>query len=188
MRPGIRLLKSALLLCAVLAASRAEAHRLEADYRVLPGRKVQVESWFDITGDPARGARVQVLRPGGQALAEGLTDDNGIFVFSFHDPETLQVSVYAGMGHRAEVVIPEAELKHAGGNVAGADEGAAAGSATAPGPRVERTSTTTLKDVVTGVGILLGLAAFVLSVRNARQLRQLRRQPPTQETRYRAAP
>ena len=173
MRPGIRLLKPALLLCAVLASSRAEAHRLEADYRVLPGQKVQVESWFDITGDPARGARVQVLRPGGQALAEGVTDDNGIFIFSFHDPETLTVSVYAGMGHRAEVVIPEAELKHTAGATAGADEGAA-GSATDPLPRVERTSTTTLKDVVTGVGFLLALAAFVLSVRNARQLRQLR--------------
>src|SRR5262249_49850779 len=57
MRPGIALLKPGLLLSAVLgtllAAGRAEAHRLEADYTVLPGRKVQVESWFDITGDPA---------------------------------------------------------------------------------------------------------------------------------------
>ena len=43
----------------------AYAHRLEADYRVLPGGQVEVEAWFDLTRDSPRGARVQVLRPDG---------------------------------------------------------------------------------------------------------------------------
>ena len=41
-------------------------------------------------------------------------------------------------------------------------------------PRADRSSQVSIKDVLVGVGFLLSVAAFVLSLRNARQLRTLR--------------
>ena len=58
MRRRYGALTSLALAAALLAAGAAHAHRLEAEYRVLPDHKVQVESWFDLGGDSPRGARV----------------------------------------------------------------------------------------------------------------------------------
>ena len=70
--PLTRLAALALLLA---APGQARAHRLEAEYRVLPGNKVQVESWFDLTGDSPRGAQVKVYRADGQLLTDGKLDE-----------------------------------------------------------------------------------------------------------------
>jgi hypothetical protein len=168
-------------LAAMLAtAGDARAHRLEADYRVLPGRRVQMESWVDLTGESPRGAAVQVYRPAGQLLTEGRLNDKGIFVFSYTQAERLKVVVSAGAGHRKELEIPEAELAR------GATDSQAQGTIAAtaeqpdpdPAPLADRSSRVSLKDVLMGVGFLLALAAFALSVRNARRLNELKRTKP----------
>lgn len=155
------------LLACVASAGALHAHRLEVDFHVLPDRRVQIESWFDLTGDSPRGARVQVFRPDGQLLTEGLLNDEGIFVFAFHDAETLRVVVSAGAGHRAELTISPAELTRM-------PTTAVDPKAPSPAPLVDRSPRVSFKDVLTGVGFLLALAAFVLSLRNARQLRALK--------------
>ncbi len=93
----LRLLLAPLLLLA--CARPAFAHRLEAEYRVLPDKRIEIESWFDLTGDSPRGAKVQVTRPDGSVLVEGKLDARGMFVFPFDKAETLKVFVDAGMGH-----------------------------------------------------------------------------------------
>jgi hypothetical protein len=160
----------------LVAADDARAHRLEADYRVLPGRRVQVESWFDLTGESPKGAAVRVYRPAGQLLTEGQLSDKGVFVFSYSQPERLKVVVSAGAGHRKEIEIPEAELaRGATDSQAPASSARAKPLDTEPAPLVDRSTRLALKDVLMGVGFLLALAAFALSVRNARKLEELNR-------------
>jgi nickel transport protein len=168
------------LLLAVLgllwAATPAQAHRLDADYRVRPDGQVQVESWFDVGGKAPAGATVQVFRANGAALTEGSLDEQGVFVFAPKEAEDLKVVVSAGAGHRAEFVVPGTKLQQATPAESSKPGGAAvAGPSPAPTPMIAHTSQLAVKDVVTGFAFLLGLAAFVLSLRNMRQLREMKR-------------
>jgi nickel transport protein len=161
----------------LLVPRPALAHRLEAECHVLPDRKVQVEAWFDLGGVP-KGAQVQVFRAGGQVLTEGQLDRQGLFVFSYAEAEPLKVVVNAGAGHRKEVEVSAEELQQ--GSPGQPSPGTVADKPTPPVPLSDHTPKVSIKDVLIGVGFLLALAAFVLSLRNARQLRKLRqaRQEP----------
>jgi len=177
---GVTLPPPALLLLAVFgvlwAASPAHAHRLEADYRVRPDGQVQVESWFDVGGKAPAGAKVQVLRPNGDVLAEGALSGDGVFVFEPKHAADLKVVVTAGGGHRAEIDIPAAALSQAPAAPAGS-----AGPAPPPRPLIDHSFQIPYREIVAGFGFLLGLAAFVLSLRNMRQLQELKR---AQEARH----
>lgn len=166
------LTRLAVLVLLLAAPGPARAHRLEAEYRVLPGNKVQVESWFDLTGDSPKGAQVRVYRADGQLLTDGKLDEQGLFVFSYQEPESLRVVVSAGAGHQKELMIPARALG-ADGTAAAPKE--APGMSNPPEPFADRGARVSVKDVLAGVGFLLALAAFVLSVRNARDLRRLQR-------------
>jgi hypothetical protein len=176
-----------LVLVAMLASPRqARAHRLDAKYDVLPGQKVQVEGWYDLTGDSAVGARVQVFRGADELVAEGKLNDQGLFVFEFARAEALRVVVDAGAGHRKELRLAAEALQQ---SPAADRKRPTLPRPTANGPpgdnnlppqvnalpRADRSSQVSFKDVLIGVGFLLALAAFVLSLRNARHLRELRR-------------
>ncbi|MBV9123760.1 MAG: hypothetical protein JO112_10420, partial [Planctomycetes bacterium] len=167
------------LVLVLLGAGTARAHRLNAQAFVLPDQKVQIESWFS-NNDVPHGAQVQVFRPDGQLLTEGTLNDQGIFVFSYERPEALRVVVSAGAGHRKELVIPEADLVRTAAAQAPASSstGQADSPEVHPVPLADRSSGISIKDVLVGVGFLLALAAFVLSLRNARQLRKFREEMP----------
>src|SRR5438552_13610699 len=96
-----------ILLC---MAGEARAHRLNAEYRLLPGKRVQIESWFDSTGESPKRATVQVYRPDGQLLIEDKLNEKGTFTFPCEDAGPLRVVVLAGQGHRKELIIPASEL------------------------------------------------------------------------------
>jgi nickel transport protein len=168
------------LLAAVVALfvthSDARAHRLNAQAFLLPDKRVQVESWFS-TGEVPRGASVEVLDQKQQLLTSGQLNDKGIFVFSYAKPEPLTVVVAAGAGHRAEVSITSQELAQAArsqpkGDSMGASRTAATSSEAIP--IGVHDSGVPIKDMLIGVSFLLALAAFVLSWRNARKLKNLK--------------
>jgi cobalt/nickel transport system permease protein len=168
---AVALLLAPLALFAVPGA--AHAHRLEADYRVLPDKRVQVESWFDITGDSPQGAKVVVYHADGSVLTEGQIDAKGMFVFSFDKAEQLRVIVDAGQGHGKELHIPASALAKAAPS---SDEETNSGTEATPQPFANRSSQVSLRDVLIGVGFILALGAFVLSVWNTILLLELRRQ------------
>jgi hypothetical protein len=128
---------------------------------VLPGRKVQVEAWFE-TGDAPYGAKVRVYRADGSPLFPdpGQLDKDGAYVFPYEKAERLKVVISAGEGHRKELTIPAAEL-----SAPTAEET----------PARDHTPEFPVKDLLLGITFLLALAAFVLSLRNARRLRELPR-------------
>jgi hypothetical protein len=129
----------------------AWGHRLEGDAQAKKVQKVKIESWFDLGGVPS-GARLQVFRKSdGQLLLERTLDENGRLTF-FADWEPLHLVISAGDGHQKEIDIqPEADV-------------------TSPLPDADRSTRVGIKDILTGVGFLLALAAFVLSVRNHRRI------------------
>ena len=98
------------ILAILSLCSPARAHRLEAEYHILPGHRVSVESWFDLTGDSPVGASVVVYKAGGDVLTSGQLDDKGRFVFAYAHSEPLRIVVSAGAGHRKELHIAAAEL------------------------------------------------------------------------------
>jgi hypothetical protein len=86
---------------------------MDAQCFVRPFWRVQVEAWYE-TGDPPRGARVQVFHADGSLLTEGLLDTNGVFIFSYEAAENLNV-VVSSAGHRAEVNLSSETLaRHIG--------------------------------------------------------------------------
>jgi hypothetical protein len=137
---------------------------------------IQVESWFS-SGDAANGAKVQVFDAQGQLLAEGQLNVQGVFVFPYGDADPARVVISAGAGHRKEVSISAQALARAvAAAVPNKDSPARTNEVPfAPVPVAERDSGVPVKDVLVGVGFLLALAAFLLSLRNARKLRALAR-------------
>ncbi len=158
------------LAAGLVCCGTAQAHRLEAEYRVLPGKKVQVECWFDLTGDAPVGAEVQVFLPNQSLLTRGTADAKGVFVFPYEEAADLTIVINAGAGHRKELAVPKAALLQ--GSQSAEADGHPAGEASTW--HADRTSKVEVKDILTGLALLLALAAFVLSLRNARALRELR--------------
>jgi hypothetical protein len=174
MRHFLSLRRPALLLAllATLTLCReARAHKLEGEYRVLPGGKVRVESWFE-TGEPPRRAEVRIERPDGTPLfpEPGTMDEKGVYVFSYEKAERLRIVVLAGEGHRKELVISASELANPGTPPPGSER-------REEEPVRQRRYEIPFVQLLLGVTFLLALAAFVLGVRNARQLAELRRDP-----------
>jgi cobalt/nickel transport system permease protein len=157
------LAKAPTLLLAVAAllttATPVWAHRLEAEYRVLPDRRIQIESWFE-TGDSPQNATVKVFNAEGALLLEGKLDGKGLFVFPLEKVQDLRVEVYAGAGHQAELKMSQKEL-----------ESRLAGQT----PFADRSKGVNSRDVLAGISLLLAAGAFLLGLRNARRLRQLER-------------
>jgi hypothetical protein len=150
-----------LALASMLIPAAARAHKLEGEFKVAPAeKKVRVETWFDLTGDAPKDAKVKVLRADGTVLTEGKTDADGRFTFTYEQPEPLRVVVTADDGHRCELRITEKAF--------------GVGAVGAVDDRPVPPTGVTLRDVVAGVALLLAAAAFVMSWRNARRLRELK--------------
>ncbi len=149
----------------LLSAGPLWAHRLDAAYTLLPDGRIEIESWFE-TGDTPPEARVQVYHQGDKLLTEGTLDAAGKYVFKPERGELLRVVINAGAGHRKEFSIPGNQGQPAGGAI---DR-----STAEPAPRVGRRSyEVPYKDVLTGIGFVLAVAAFFLSLRNARALKAI---------------
>jgi hypothetical protein len=119
---------------------------------VLPGNRVRVESFYS-TRDPAVEAIVRVYRPSGELLlSAGVTDEHGIYEFTWAKPEDLKVTVSQD-GHRKEITIPAAELVD-------------------PAPNATGESRSHLSEILAGLSLILAVAAFVLSVRTASRLKR----------------
>jgi cobalt/nickel transport system permease protein len=153
----------------LIPAGSARAHALLIDWDILPGKKVQVLCRFSgrPRSFPARDAEVRVFGPQGALLAKGKSDQDGLFFFTYQKEEPLTIQV-KHPGHMATAKL----FDSAAGEVADATPGEVK-PIPSHGSSADGESSW-LKEMLIGVGFLLALAAFVLSVRNARQLRALR--------------
>jgi cobalt/nickel transport system permease protein len=147
------------------AANTAQAHRLNADYYVLPNQQIRIECYFPDDTAP-QGATVEIRRSDGTVLATGTTDDKGCFVFHFTQAEPLEATIDAGAGHRKTIQIPRENLQR---------------DAVGPGKQIESVEQMPfhgreahdllreqIKEILLGVSFVLSVAAFFLSWRNRR--------------------
>jgi hypothetical protein len=165
----LRTLLAGLALVVCLPKS-AWAHRLVVECRILPDHKVQVEGWYNSPTNPhpAVRAKVDVLRSDGSRLIEGELDASGFFTFSYERPEDLNVVVYQ-TGHREEVLLSALKL---GLDAPAASQVEKGNISSSPIKSEHESLREWVREVLIGVGFVLALAAFVLSVRNARELRR----------------
>jgi hypothetical protein len=164
------------VLATLLDVGAAQAHRLNAQAFLLPNRQVQIEAWFS-TGEAAKGAKVEVRDGAQQLVSSGQLNGDGVYVFSFTASETLDVSVTAGGGHRAQLLITGDQLAAANGaDTTGGPRDSPSGYHRRSEPIAIGTHDADMpvKDILIGAGFVLALAAFVLSLRNARKLRDLK--------------
>jgi len=87
----------------------ANAHGVHVFAWVADGT-VHVESKFSGGRNPQK-ARIEVLAPDGQPLLEGHTATDGTFSFPVPQPTALRIVLHAGTGHRAEWTLSEADVR-----------------------------------------------------------------------------
>ncbi|MBW1795103.1 MAG: hypothetical protein JRJ38_11865 [Deltaproteobacteria bacterium] len=73
------------------------------------GDTVFVEGGFS-DGTPCKNAKIEVFDPSGNKLLEGKTNEDGEFSFKPPQKTDLKLVLNAGMGHRAEYIVPVDEL------------------------------------------------------------------------------
>jgi hypothetical protein len=142
----------------LLTGGAVSAHNLLCECTLKDGR-VRVEAFYD-TNEPAGNARVQVRDGRQQAVAEGRTDEKGVWSFPAPAPGRYDVVVDAGGGHRATdtITVPaappeEIETEEVWSRPIGQGP-----------PRAEATRTPWLE---IGVGVLgAGVFALLLWLRN----------------------
>jgi len=66
--------------------------------------KVEVEAFYD-DNTPARNARVTVLDSGNKTIAEGKTNDKGVWSFKTPEPGRYRITVETGDEHRAKTTL-----------------------------------------------------------------------------------
>jgi len=66
--------------------------------------RVFTESYFS-DGAPCRSAGISVREEGGQVVAEGATDEEGLFSFPYEGTASLKISMNAGDGHGARITF-----------------------------------------------------------------------------------
>ena len=149
------------LLLVLLLPASASAHRMKAEARIdIQRQEVTIESWYE-TGDTPTNATARVTQSDGGVLAEGPTDSQGMFRFRFEKAEPLRVEITAPGGHRAIVRVTAKQL----GGVELVESS---------GGHTHEERGTRWSDLLVGVSFILAAAAFLLGLRNARALRQLR--------------
>lgn len=85
----------------------AEAHRVDI-FPYWEGDEVKVEAFFP-DGSPVKGGKVKVFDEQGRLVAEGLTDEGGLWSFFPEGRGPFKVVLEASMGHRAEAILEARE-------------------------------------------------------------------------------
>ncbi len=173
--PGRYGIVTALLLTAALPCS---AHDLRARHEALPGGRILVYCWYNgaLKQSPARGAEVEVRR-GEREPIRGTTDDDGCFTFSYDRAEEMTIVVrQAGhINHPFDVV----QVDELGDAVASDPEQSSKDEVKAAATNLQKAaddaSRQSLKDLLLGVSMIFAAAAFFMSMRNARRLREIQR-------------
>ncbi len=181
----------ALLFAISLLPSPAKAHKVMV-FAWVEGQTVHTESKFS-GGKRVKGGKIEVFDHANRRVAEGVTDDAG--GFDFPAPEgarRLNIVLTAGMGHTnhwtvtAEelgVTAPEPDKKIPGAAVKAPTGGAVALDAEAIETIVERTldkklaplraqmadQSWGLRDIVAGIGYILGLMGLASYMHHRRK-------------------
>lgn len=146
---GKRMIYCVGLLFILLFTANSYAHKVNV-FAYGEADQVFLEGYF-ADGKKARNSEVIVYNAKGDEITRGVTDEEGQFSFTYPQGTDLLISLDAGMGHKTEYKITEAELKEE-------ETGSAQASTTASSSTVENeevTSAPTTASTVSGAQIRL---------------------------------
>ncbi len=92
----------------LMAVSLAHAHRVNI-FTQVQDQKVVCECFYN-DGKPVKNQNIRAVTLGGSVIAEGKTDDDGMFSFTPNIREDLKILLDAGMGHIAETTMEKEDL------------------------------------------------------------------------------
>lgn len=157
-----------LMVAAMLTSTATFAHKLNI-FAFAENGKVSIEGFF-VDGKKVQQGALTVHSPDGKLIAQGKTDQDGKFSFPISAKVDLRIALDAGMGHRAEIVMPASELGQISAvkDVAPVIESKTATAPAAPAGTVAVTANTELQQVVdTAVGE--AIKPLVRSLEESRQ-------------------
>lgn len=96
----INLARTLTISICMLSPLTGHAHKLNL-FTFVEGNQVSVEAYFP-DGKKARNSDVQILDTQGGVLANGVTDEQGLFLYAAPTQAALRIVVNAGLGHQAE--------------------------------------------------------------------------------------
>ena len=141
---------SIILIALFLWLNHSHAHRVNL-FAWVEGDTVYVESKFSSSRRVKKG-KIIVTDPAGTQLLTGTTNENGEFSFKVPKKTELKIVLVAGTGHRAEWTIPASEIEMPAAQKAPVQE---------KGPGA--------KEVLIGIGCILGLAGIAAYIRNRKK-------------------
>jgi hypothetical protein len=180
-----RILMGLALLLSLSQGGQVRAHELRVVYDVMPGRQIQVYCFYNsvlIKGQtPARRAEVVISREGRDPI-KGTTDDEGKFTFTYDRAEGMTIVAYQVDHVSQKVTIEANELE---GNLdQDSQESAGSRSVSTSSPaassgrleeKAEQAGRQLLKDALVALCLIFIIATFIMTMRNARQLREIRK-------------
>jgi len=95
-------------LCSILLSDVALAHKVNL-FAYVEGDSVHTDSYFN-DGRKCKNSAIAVFDSADEQLLEGKTDAEGIFVFSPPKREDLKIVLTASMGHRTEYLLSRREF------------------------------------------------------------------------------
>lgn len=181
----------ALFALSFLFVGTAHAHKVNV-FAYLEGNQVYVQGYF-MDGKKAKKSTVIVYGEKGERLTEGLTNDEGEYVFPVSAKQEVRIVLNAGQGHQAEYVLSTGdmvgdEVSKAGsasaaeimGNqsaVVGGDVDAVVRHAVAAGMMplakeiAELKERRSFSDIIGGVGFIAGILGVFAYVKSRKQLK-----------------
>jgi len=195
-RHSVLVLLAAIACCSMLGQA-ASAHQLNV-FATAEGATIRGQAYYR-GGVPVRQAKVAVLDPAEKSLGETTTDDEGRFTFQAKSRTDHRLVVDGGQGHSAEFTIQAAELPATLAVPAGSEEPPEGASPkpvpesppacreAAPPPadlsqvqaqigRLQQEldalrHQTQFRDVLGGIGYIVGMAGIAFYFLGVRQLR-----------------
>ena len=187
----LQIISSACLL-SLLLAGVALAHKVNI-FAYVEGDSVHTESYFN-DGRKCKNSAIAVFDSAAKQLLEGETDEEGIFTFPTPKKEDLKIVLTASMGHRAEYLLSRREFggqREEGQERTSVDSTAKRSVASATSEeivgevdraldrklapllesvrRLEKLQERALlRDVIGGIGYIVGLAGLYYYLRNRR--------------------
>jgi len=173
-----------------VSAETAYAHKVNV-FAYLEGNQVYVQGYF-MDGKKAKNSTVRVYGKKGEQLMEGLTNDDGEYVFPISAKQEMRIVLNAGQGHQAEYALSSSELtgdatQEQGSSAEGVDvtQSAAVGGdieavvrrAVAAGMMplakeiAELKEQRSFSDVIGGVGFIAGLLGVLAYVKSRKQVK-----------------
>lgn len=96
------------VLLGLLLPATALAHKVNV-FAYAENGVVHTESYFN-DGTPCQGSRIVVYGEGGEVVAQGTTDAQGMLSFPVDRPQDLRIVLEASMGHKNETRLSAAEI------------------------------------------------------------------------------